>query len=126
MPNLTKAQGEMKSMFDDAPNKLNLMITYKIKSLDLIDNLIDFEIIIKEIEKINKNERLEDMIRKVLYEFKTEKTEVLKWKSRFLTLTNRSFKKLRDYEEEKEARKVTRKCIEQIDIFKIKIKGTKN
>ena len=126
MSNLTKAQGEMKSMFDDAPNKLNLMITYKIKSLDLIDNLIDFEIIIEEIEKINKNQRLEDMIKKVLYEFKTEKTEVLKWKSRFLTLTNRSFKKLRDYEEEKEARKVTRKCIEQIDIFKIKIKGTKN
>ena len=116
----------MKSMFDDAPNKLNLMITYKIKSLDLIGNLIDFKIIIKEIEKINKNERLEDMIRKVLYEFKTEKTEVLKWKSRFLTLTNRSFKKLRDYEEEKEAGKVTRKCIEQIDIFKIKIKCTKN
>ena len=126
MSNLTKAQGEMKSMFDDAPNKLNLMITYEIKSLDLIGNLIDFKIIIKEIEKINKNERLEDMIRKVLYEFKTEKTEVLKLKSRFLTLTNRSFKKLRDYEEEKEARKVTRKCIEQIDIFKIKIKGTKN
>ena len=126
MPNLTKAQGEMKSMFDDAPNKLNLMITYKIKSLDLIGNLIDLKIIIKEIEKINKNERLEDMIRKVLYEFKTGKTEVLQWKSRFLTLTNRSFKKLRDYEEEKEARKVTRKCIEQIDIFKIKIKGTKN
>ena len=126
MSNLTKIQGEMKSMFDDAPNKLNLMITYEIKSLDLIGNLIDFKIIIKEIEKINKNERLEDMIRKVLYEFKTEKTEVLKWKSRFLTLTNRSFKKLRDYEEEKEARKMTRKCIEQIDIFKIKIKGTKN
>ena len=126
MSNLTKIQGEMISMFDDAPNKLNLMITYETKSLDLIDNLIDFKIIIKEIEKINKNERLEDMIRKVLYEFKTEKTEVLKWKSRFLTLTNRSFKKLRDYEEEKEARKVTRKCIEQIDIFKIKIKGTKN
>ena len=126
MSNLTKIQGEMKSMFDDAPNKLNLMITYEIKSLDLIDNLIDFKIIIKEIEKINKNERLEDMIRKVLYEFKTEKTEVLKLKSRFLTLTNRSFKELRDYEEEKEARKVTRKCIEQIDIFKIKIKGTKN
>ena len=126
MSNLTKIQGEMKSMFDDAPNKLNLMITYKIKSLDLIGNLIDFKIIIKEIEKINKNERLEDMIRKVLYEFKTGKTEVLQWKSRFLTLTNRSFKKLRDYEEEKEARKVTRKCIEQIDIFKIKIKGTKN
>ena len=91
MSNLTKAQGEMKSMFDDAPNKLNLMITYKIKSLDLIDNLIDFEIIIKEIEKINKNERLEDMIRKVLYEFKTEKTEVLKLKSRFLTLNKQIF-----------------------------------
>ena len=58
------------------------------------------------------------MIRKVLYEFKIEKTEELKWKLRFLILTNRSFEKLSDYEEEKEARNVTRKCMEEIDRFR--------
>ena len=61
---------------------------------------------------------------KVLDEFKTEKTEELKCKLIFLTLTSRSFKKLSDYEEEREARKVT-KCMEEIDRFKTEIKGIK-
>ena len=110
-------------MFDKVSDGLNLMITNKIKSLDLTDNLIYLKRILKEIEKINNNERLEvkeieDMIRKVLYEFKIEKTEELKWKLRFLILTNRSFEKLSDYEEEKEARNVTRKCMEEIDRYR--------
>ena len=58
------------------------------------------------------------MIRKVLDEFKTEKTEELNWKVRFLTLRKRSFKKQSNYEEEKEAKRVIRKCMEKIDRFK--------
>ena len=38
------------------------------------------------------------MIGKVLDEFKTEKTEELKWKLRFLRLISRSFKKLSEEE----------------------------
>ena len=85
MSSLTKIQGEIKQMFDKASDELNLMITNKIKSLDLIDNLMGFKIIIEEIEKINNNERLEvkkieEIIRKVLGEFKTEKTaKIEKW-----------------------------------------------
>ena len=47
-----------------------------------------------------------------------------KGKLRFLTLTNRSFKRLSNYEE-KGTRKATRKCMEEIDRFKTKIKGIK-
>ena len=60
------------------------------------------------------------MIRKVLDEFKTEKTEELNWKVRFLTLRNRSFKKQSNYEEEKEAKRVIRKCMEKIERFEKK------
>ena len=66
------------------------------------------------------------MIRKVLEEFKTEKAEELEWKLRFLTLINRSFKKLSEYEEEKNAREMTRKSMEELDRFETKIKGIKN
>ena len=66
------------------------------------------------------------MIRKVLEEFKTEKAEELEWKLRFLTLLNRSFKKLSEYEEEKNAREMTRKSMEELDRFETKIKGIKN
>ena len=58
MSSPTKLQGEMKSMFDNASDELNLMITSKIKSLDFMDNLIDLKIIMEEIEKINNHERL--------------------------------------------------------------------
>lgn len=65
------------------------------------------------------------MTKKVLREFKTEKTEELEWELRFLTLTDRSFKKLSNYEEEKEARKETRKCMKEIERFETKIKNIK-
>lgn len=67
----------------------------------------------------------DDMTKKVLREFKTEKTEELEWELRFLTLTDRSFKKLSNYEEEKEARKETRKCMKEIERFETKIKNIK-
>ena len=38
-------------------------------------------------------------------EFRTEKTEELEWQLKFLTIKNRSFKNLSDYEEEKEVKK---------------------
>ena len=54
-------------------------------------SLISFKIIIEKKEKINNNEILEKKRkkktgRKVLKEFKTEKTEDLEWKLRFLAL----------------------------------------
>ena len=72
----------MKSMFNKASDGLNLMITNKIKSLDLIDSLTDLENIRRD-RKNNNNERLEvkkieDMIRKVSDGFKAEKTDELK------------------------------------------------
>ena len=45
-------------MFDEVSDGLNLMITNKIKSLRLIDYLIDLKIIIEGIEYINNNEKL--------------------------------------------------------------------
>ena len=117
-------------MFHKASDGLNLMITNKIESLDSIEYLIYLKTKVETIEKINKNERLEVkkieyIVREILDEFKTEKTEKWKWKLRFLILTNRCFKKLSDHEEEKEARKVTRKCMEELYRFKIKKKGIK-
>ena len=46
-------------MLDKASDGLNLMVTNRIKILDLVDNLIDLKIISEEIQKINNNERLE-------------------------------------------------------------------
>ena len=48
----------------------------------------------------------------------------LKWKLRFLTLTNRSLKRLSNYEEIG-SRKATRKRMEEIDRFKTKINRIK-
>ena len=67
----------------------------------------------------------EEMTKKVLREFKAEKTEELEWELRFLTLTDRSFKKPSNYEEEKEARKETRKCMKEIERFETKIENIK-
>ena len=72
----------MKSMFNKASDGLNLMITNKIKSLDLIDSLTDLENIRRD-RKNNNNEilevkKIEDMIRKVSDGFKAEKTDELK------------------------------------------------
>lgn len=50
-------------------------------------------------------------------EFKTEKTEYLEWKLRLLTLKNKHFKELSDYEEEGEEREITRKNVKEIDEF---------
>ena len=64
------------------------------------------------------------MIRKVLEEFRTKKTEKLKWKLRFLTIKNRSFfRNLSDYEEEKGSKKATRKVMEEIYKFETKVKN---
>ena len=41
----------MKSMFDKTSDGLTLMITNKIKSLDLINNLIDLKKILEETTK---------------------------------------------------------------------------
>ena len=46
---LNKDSRKIKSMFDKASDGLNLMITNRIKILDLIDNLIDLKIISEEI-----------------------------------------------------------------------------
>ena len=63
------------------------------------------------------------MIRKVLEEFWAEKTEELERELRFLTIKNRSFRNLSDYEEEKEIKKATRKAMQEIDKFETKIKN---
>ena len=64
------------------------------------------------------------MIRKVLEEFRTKKTEKLKWKLRFLTIKNWSFfRNLSDYEEEKGSKKATRKVMEEIYKFETKVKN---
>ena len=47
--NLTKIQQKMKRMFDKTSNGINLM-KKKIKSLDLIDNLIDLKARMEETE----------------------------------------------------------------------------
>ena len=57
MSNLTKMKRETKLIFDKAFNERNLKVR---KSRDKFNNsLIELEIIIEDIEKINNNERLE-------------------------------------------------------------------
>ena len=78
------------------------------------------------IRKIENNaileiEEIKDMTRKALVELKIRKREELERKLRFLTVTNKSFKKLVGYEEEKEARKITRKTMKEIEDFKTEI-----
>ena len=63
------------------------------------------------------------MTRKAMEEFKIQKIEELERKMRSVTLINRSFRKLSDYEEEKDARKITRKSMEEMGDFKTEIKG---
>ena len=62
-------------------------------------------------------------MRKVLEEFRTEKTEELEWELRFLTKNPRSFSNLNNFEEEKEVKKATRKVMEEIEKFETKIKN---
>ena len=63
------------------------------------------------------------MTRKAMEEFKIQKIEELERKMRSVTLINRSFRKLSDYEEEKDARKITRKSMDEMEDFKTEIKG---
>ena len=63
------------------------------------------------------------MIKKVLDKFRTEKTEELEWKLKLLTVKCRFFKGLSDYEEKRKAREMTKKIMEEIDIFETKIKN---
>ena len=63
------------------------------------------------------------MTRNAMEEFKIQKIEELERKMRSVTLINRSFRKLSDYEEEKDARKITRKSMEEMEDFKTEIKG---
>ena len=65
------------------------------------------------------------MTRKAMEEFKIQKIEELERKMRSVTLINRSFRKLSDYEEEKDARKITRKSMEEMEDFKTEIKRIK-
>ena len=61
------------------------------------------------------------MIKKLLEDFRTGKIEELEQKLRSLALKNRFFRNLSDYEEEKEAKKATRKVMEEIEKFETKI-----
>ena len=90
MWSLTKIQEEIS-------NRMNLKLRKLASNFN--NSLIDLEIIIEEREKINNNKRLEiekteGMTRKVL--------EELEWELKYLTIKNRSFRNLSDYEEEKE------------------------
>ena len=61
-------------------------------------------------------------MKKILEEFKTEKTEELEWELKFLTTKCRFLKNLSDYEEERQAGEIIGKIVEEIDIFEKKIK----
>ena len=57
--------------------------------------------------------------------FKTEKAEDLQNDLWFLTVKNRFFRKLSDYDEENEARKIIKKNMKNIEEFKIDAKRIK-
>ena len=95
---------------EETSNELNLKLRKVTNKFN--NSLINLEIMREEIEKINNNERL-----------KTEKTEKLECKLRFLTISSRSFRNLSDYDENKEAKKATRKVMEKIDKFETKIRN---
>ena len=65
------------------------------------------------------------MTRKALEEFKTENTEEVERKLRVLTVKIRSYRKWSDDEGEKDARKMTRKTMKEIEGFKTEIKRIK-
>ena len=64
-------------------------------------------------------------MKKILEEFKTEKTEELEWELKFLTTKCRFLKNLSDYEEERQAGEIIGKIVEEIDIFEKKNKENK-
>ena len=127
---MEKLEREIKSKFDKVSEELNLMMAIKMEQ-KLIktfkDSLTDLRKIKEEIGKLENSVRLEIekikvIARKDLKEFKTEKAEDLENELRFLTVKNRSFRKLRDYEEEKEARKIIKKNMKDIEEFKTEAK----
>ena len=127
---IEKLEREIKSKFDKVSEELNLMMAIKMEQ-KLIktfkDSLTDLRKIKEEIGKLENSVRLEIekikvIARKDLKEFKTEKAEDLENELRFLTVKNRSFRKLRDYEEEKEARKIIKKNMKDIEEFKTEAK----
>ena len=127
---IEKLEREIKSKFDKVSEELNLMMAIKMEE-KLIktfkDSLTDLRKIKEEIGNLENSVRLEiekikDIVRKDLKEFKTEKAEDLENELRFLTVKNRSFRKLRDYEEEKEARKIIKKNMKDIEEFKTEAK----
>ena len=81
------------------------------------------------IERKN-NERLEieiinQITRKRLKNFWAEKTEGLKEELRFLAVTNRSFRNLSNYVEEKKVIRITRDNIKEIEEFETETKRIK-
>ena len=115
-----------KTQKEESRDELNLRARKIINKFN--NSLMDLEIIIKKMEKINNNKRLvikksKMHNKKVLEEFKTEKTEELEWKLKFVTLKCRFFKQWSDYEEEQKAREMTREIMEKIHIFETKIKN---
>ena len=126
MSSQTKTQIEesMDLKIDKPSDQLNLKARKVINKFN--NGLIDLEIILEEIAKINNNKRLaiektKGMTKTTLKEFKTEKTEGLQWNLKFLILKCRFFKYLSDYEEKRKAREITRKIMKEIDIFETKI-----
>ena len=85
---------------------------------------------IEETEKINNNKRLkiketEDMIRKVLKEFKPENRRV-RTEIKIFSTKKQIFYKTKWIWRRKKAREITRKSMEKIDRFKTKKKRYKN
>ena len=88
MSSLTKTQKEesIDLKIDKASDELNLKARKLANKFN--NSVIDLEIMIAEIEKINNNKRLEikktkSITEKILQEFKTEKTEELEWNLNF-------------------------------------------
>ena len=88
MSSLTKTQKEesVDLKIDKASDELNLKARKLANKFN--NSVIDLEIMIAEIEKINNNKRLEikkakSITEKILQEFKTEKTEELEWNLNF-------------------------------------------
>ena len=126
MSSLTKTQKEESMDLKIGKVLDNLNIRARKLTNKFNNSLMDLEIIIEEIQKINNNKRLEiqktkGIVKKVLENLKTEKTEELEWNLKFLTLKRRFFKYLSDYEEERKAREMTKKIMGEIDMFETKM-----
>ena len=102
-------------------DELNLIMTTKIKRKieTFIHSLIDLKIVIGKKEKTN----IKNIAIKALKELKTKKPEEFERKFKFLTLKNRYFKEISDYEQkEKKVREIARKNMKELDNLKYKSK----